>query len=514
MWIERRAALFAAILAAGPAVAQAPLSAIDWLSDSIAQPVVLPPPPPDRDVAVNALPEEVTVAPLGAIDPDRLGLVPAADVGLPRDLWGGAAATRLARLLTRDMAQSLPSMRALARDLAVARTEPPTGATGEAVLFTARVDTLLQLGALDDARRLLDLAERDNPAFFRRWFDIALLQGTETRACGRMRALPEVSPTYSARIFCLARGGDWPAAALTLETAVALGVLGGPEEELIVRFLDPELADVGTPLPPPRQPTPLEFAMYDAIGEPLPTAPLPIAFSHHDLRDVIGWKARIEAAERLAAAGAIPAEALWDTYDERLPAASGGVWDRVAAAQRFALALGRDDAEAVARTLPPLWDHFRDAGLEPVLAAVHGPALARMAADAALDGRAADIALRAALLSPRGRALLAPARPEDPDLAFLAALARGTPEAAPAPGDRAAVVQEAFATEAMPMRLQDEADRGHMGSAILRAMALVDAGAQGNMNALRDGLAALRLLGLSDRAVAAALEFMILEPAR
>ena len=45
----------------------------------------------------------------------------------------------------------------------------------------------------------------------------------------------------------------------------------------------------------------------EAIGTPLPTAPLPLAFAHSDLRHTAGWKARIEAAERLVRTGAVSA---------------------------------------------------------------------------------------------------------------------------------------------------------------------------------------------------------------
>ena len=48
-----------------------------------------------------------------------------------------------------------------------------------------------------------------------------------------MRALPQISPTYAARIFCLARGGDWQAAALTLLAEV----LGGGQTSVLNRAL-------------------------------------------------------------------------------------------------------------------------------------------------------------------------------------------------------------------------------------------------------------------------------------
>ncbi|MEY4983718.1 MAG: hypothetical protein RIR62_1984, partial [Pseudomonadota bacterium] len=61
---RRRAVALTALLLAGlPATAQeAPLSAIDWLSQSVASP---PPPPPPPTARAGVIPEAVAVTPLG-----------------------------------------------------------------------------------------------------------------------------------------------------------------------------------------------------------------------------------------------------------------------------------------------------------------------------------------------------------------------------------------------------------------------------------------------------------------
>ncbi|MES2541924.1 MAG: hypothetical protein V4583_15285, partial [Pseudomonadota bacterium] len=100
-------------------------------------------------------------------------------------------------------------------------------------------------------------------------------------------------------------------------------------------FLDPDLFE-GEPVPPAPSPvTPLDWMIYAAIGEPLPTEGLPIAFSYAELSPRVGWKSQIEAAERLTRAGTIPPNVILGLYTEREPAASGGVWDRVATFQAF-----------------------------------------------------------------------------------------------------------------------------------------------------------------------------------
>ena len=90
-----------------------------------------------------------------------------------------------------------------------------------------------------------------------------------------LRATPDLAPTFPARIFCLARAGDWNAAALTLRTAQALGYVTPEEDALLQRFLEPELDD-GETLPPPDKPTPLVWRMFEAIGR-VDSAPDPAA---------------------------------------------------------------------------------------------------------------------------------------------------------------------------------------------------------------------------------------------
>jgi CheY-like chemotaxis protein len=236
--------------------------------------------------------------------------------------------------------------------LMLAKADPPADSGGRGTLLLARTDALLEAGALDQAAALLDDAGSLQPELFRRRFDIALLTGTEDLGCVQMRENPQLAPTFPARIFCLARSGDWNAAALTLRTAQALGFVTPEEDALLSRFLDPELDDGDFPLSRPAKPTPLVWRMLEAVGEPLPTNTLPLAFAQAELRDTAGWKSQIEAAERLARTGAVDPDRLLGLYMDRKPAASGGVWDRVAGVQALDAALAAQDVQAVAGVLP------------------------------------------------------------------------------------------------------------------------------------------------------------------
>ncbi len=516
MWTVRRQLLLPGLFAliAVPAGAEAPLSAIDWLSQSVATPIALPLPQvglTEPPVTKGALPEDISVQRIDGPSDDAVGLLPGSVTGLPRDLWGPSPSELLVGLIRADTGDSLPALRGLLYTLLLAELAPPVDSDARGLLFLARVDRLLDFGALDQARALLDQVGADQPETFRRWFDVALLLGEEDRACATMRALPDVAPTYPARIFCLARGGDWTAAALTLQSARALGDISPEEEALLSRFLDPELFEGEPALPTPARPSPLVWRMLEAVGEPMATNALPLAFAHGDLRPTTGWKAQIEAAERLTRTGALPPNRLLGLYDARKAAASGGVWDRVAAVQAFDAAFVATDNAAVAATLPRVWDQMAGIGLQVAFAELYGEGLAKLP----LTGAAADLAFRIGLLSPayEAVALAAPDAGTDPSgaAAFLAAVARGDPGKATPPEGIGTAIRDGFAGRDLPPALAALIAERRLGEAILRASAMIAGGAGGDLGRISDGLACLRAVGLEDVARRTSLQLLLLD---
>lgn len=505
---EPRTFLVAAAILTLPGIAPAqeeaaPLSAIDWLSRSVE--VAQPAPGAEPPVADDATTPAITVTPLDGAPGNALGLLPPELSGLPRSLWSASQVETLVELIAAERPDGNPAIQALLTRMMLAEADPPLGgAPGETVLL-ARVDKLLDLGALEPAQALLEAAGPVATAErFRRSFDIALLLGTEDEACATMRSRPALAPTLPARVFCLAREGDWPAAALTLNTAIALGDVTEAEQKVLTRFLDDSLDDVAEPLPVPERISPLVFRLYEAIGEALPTADLPRAFAHADLRPMVAWRLRLEAAERLARVGAIDAPILFDLYNEARPAASGGIWDRAAAVQALDAALVADDAGAVAAAIGPAWAAMEAARTEVAFAEHYGPALAKVP----LSGEALRVAQTAALLSPD---VTLPSRPEDGRMRLLAAVARGT-VAGLAPDDPVArAVVAAFAGATLPEPLARALDEGRTGEALLRAVADFNAGVAGDTGALTDALATLRAAGLEDVARQAALQALILD---
>lgn len=481
------------------AVSDQPLSVIDWLDNQPAtQPAALVPEEPD--VAKSGSVSVVTVAPLGTDVARIIGLVPAEVTGLPRTLWAGGNAASLARQIRTMPKPHLPAAQALFYTLLLAESHAPDGAGDD--FQQARVDALMRMGALEPA---LEMLEQTGPAtnarIMQRYLTATLLNDTEARACAAIADAPHLAPGYASRVFCAARSGDWKTADLLLGTARALDVIPSHEIAALERFLDPDLFEDAASLARLPAPDALMFRVYEALGQPISTKTWPRVYANADLRDVAGWKAQIEAAERLAATGALSDNRLLGIYSARRPAASGGVWDRVSAVQRFETALRSGSTDAVAKTLPIAWTRMKSAGLAVPFSTLFAPDVTQFD----LPEPARSLAYRMILLSPDYEK----ATPPDPSQAFLADLAKGAP--GPGATDAERAVAEAFRPDTG--NAAAGAPSEPLGQVLLQGLSDLQAGTGGDLTKFTQALSVLRALGLEDTARRAALQFLILDPA-
>ncbi len=491
--------------------AQEPLSAIDWIERGFSVPVLAPAAPAPRaeigpPVTQSAQPPEVTVSELGKPTANSVGLLSSQATGLPPSLWLNSDEKRLVQLIRQQNISNLPAMQSLLYTLLLAEADEPHNRHGSASFLRARIDALLRLGAVEPAKALLERAGPETRDLFPIWMDVSLLSGGEDKACDALMRNQQLAGSYATRVYCTARSGDWMTAALTLDTARALGIITDQEDTLLSRFLDPELAEESAlPLAPVR-PSPLIFRLYEAMGEPLTTAPLPLAFATADLRDLAGWKARVTAAERLARSGALPENQLLGIYSERLPAASGGIWDRIEAVQRFDTAMTSGDPAAIGRALPRVWAAIRAARLEVPFAKLYGPRLMGVP----ISDQAAELRYRIVLLSPKyedaanqnsKNAKLSP---------FLTGLAKGAPDPQYARSEQERAIVAAFGQASAPADITALMEQGKLGEAILLSMLRYQRGAKGDVQQATRALSALRAIGLEDVARRAALQMLIL----
>lgn len=517
------------LLAAGSGQAAEPRSAIPWLSESI-QHVAAPPARPSTGPIRPGAPaadDTISVTPLPAINRDAIGLLPPDSTGFTRRLWDGQSAEAVRDEILDTPGTGVPEARALFQRVLLAEADPPTGSDADTSVLIARLDRLLDMGALEKAAALVEAAGPDTPDLFRRWFDTGLLLGRAAEPCAALRQNPSLSPTLPARVFCLARGGDWGAAEITLTLGQQLGQIEPDQQALLARFLDPELFEEAEEPPIPEPLTPLDFLMREAVGLPRPPGSLPNAFLVQDLTEHTPMRMRIEAAERLTLTGALDGGLLLAAYRSGEPAASGGVWDRAAAVQNLDAAFDVSEAPD---------------GSGPTAASLAANLAASLAiADAALGTRGLRVVLArgyadrlagidpagwsqpdrnrlAELLLLGGRTDAAAAVPDtSPAVATALAIASGdTAPEAPSELARFAVagLTAGDASDDRERHLANLVASGRQGEALLEAITLVAAGPAVDPQGLRAALLTLRLAGQEPAARTLAIQTLLAEATR
>ncbi|MEX0969497.1 MAG: hypothetical protein WD046_03505 [Paracoccaceae bacterium] len=376
-------------LCAAPLAAQAPSSAIDWLSNAIENPprYYIPPPTQSRLPADDS----VRITPLENLDRESVGLIAPALAGFSPDMWGDAAAADAIARILGFRPSALPEANALFRRLVLAQANPPLGADAATSVLLARVDQLFAMGALDEAETLIVLANPDETELFRRWFEISLLVGRTVAPCEALRKTPALAEDLSTRAICLARAGDWNAAATSVSLGAALGEIGESRTELLIRFLDPELfEDEGYPAFPPSM-TPIDFALREALALPRPLGRIAPPYLFVDLALSTPLRQRMEAAERLVETAAITPPLLFAIYRGGRPASSGGIWGRAAAVQALDMALSEDDDTVLALAVNLAYSAFAEPSLMTAMAYEFAPQLAARSPSAPLETVAQSI---------------------------------------------------------------------------------------------------------------------------
>ncbi|MBL4751023.1 MAG: hypothetical protein JKX71_10670 [Amylibacter sp.] len=481
-----------------PALAE-PLSAVDWLSKSLQTPQQVAPEQPLSGVLI----EPIEITSLTDVQKDTVGIIPSQISGIPQDFWGNSRIERIAGFIRTAPLGQLPEITSLWRRIILAEIDPPIGAGQENILLLARLDNLLLAGALDPAEALLKAADPNNPQLFRRWFDVSILTQRAGNACARMVKTPNFAPTLQARIFCLARAGDWLAATVTLNTGRALGDFTDDEALLLGRFLDP-VAYAQAPDPAlPKVLTPLTFVMREALALPRPAQSLPLAFLHMDLQNNAGWKLRLTSAERLVKEAAIPPVALLDLYLEGKASASGGVWARVDAVQKLNTALGAVDDDRLSNALVNAYQALAIVGLQSVLSDWFAPALEGHK----LNAQAKSIGFELAVLHADSHDLAISLGTSKQLENFITSILKGQFNA-PAKGNLQQAVLNALSGLTTKTVLHQSVDMGRKGEAVLSALTLLHEGAATDVNDIEVALSVLIYSGFHDEAVRIATQLL------
>ncbi len=489
--------------------AESPLSAIDWLNkkrstiDRSNETEFFKTEPP---ITSGAEAPSVAVSKLRETRLDAVGLLPAQVTGFPVNIWHESASSELVRLLRSIDVSPNPAIQSLLFRLLLAEGHAPFDSDDTYEFLQARIEKLVQFGAVEPALALLERAAPLPAQLVPKLFDLSMLSESMLPACEQVLDLGGAYERDAERIFCTARKGDWMTAHLMLEATTALDVFDQKQNVLLARFLDAyEYEDMIEELPPPLRPTALDFRLYEAIGEPLATTSLPLAFAVNDLTGDHGWKAQLEAAERLKNSGALADNRFLGIFTERPPSASGGIWDKVHLIQNFEQAVRQKNPILAGEVLNILFTNpeFRDL-LAPTSRIFSTDLLALD-----LSAEVRKLAQRFALLSGEFEAIAALINPETPHDALLKAIALNDFSNLTTSGTRDGVISQAFHATRVPFAVSNLMEQHKLGEAILTALIQFEKGSAGDLQDLMDSISTLRFLGLDETACRAALYLLI-----
>jgi hypothetical protein len=360
------------------AFAQAPLSAIEWLTESITDPPEFQV-EPDTTPLVEPLIQDISIKKgLTPVSPDAIGLLSPSLTGFSANLWGDMSANEIADLLQNFPNEGTPEAKSLFRRILLAQTNPAPDDVQNGLVLQARVARLLDIGALDAAEALIKLAPATNPQIFQQKFDIAILTNRTKSVCQTLKSTPAISNDLSARVYCLARGGDWNAAAITLSLGGAIGAIDPAREKMLIHFLDPELFEGQ---PDPIAPDPMgvmDFVLRESVLLPRPSGLLPLPYLYRDIGNRAPLRAKLEASERLNLAGSLPSNLLFAAYREGKAASSGGVWGRAKSIQTLDEAFAKDEVGDISQALSTAYNEFSDVGLLKAMAEEYADLLATL----------------------------------------------------------------------------------------------------------------------------------------
>ncbi len=182
---------------------------------------------------------------LGNANLNSIGIISAENTTFPANLWNRSDESVLAKKITEIPELKLASANKIFKRLLILDAEPPINTIGNknmgSIFLISRVDRLIEMGAIDEAETILDYIKNPNYDLLRRKIDIASITGRLQETCKKIRRHFNSSDILKFKIICLAREGDWNAAAILLSVGSTLKLFSSTEKKLLLNFLDPEI---------------------------------------------------------------------------------------------------------------------------------------------------------------------------------------------------------------------------------------------------------------------------------
>jgi len=486
------------LLLASPIAAQSPLSAIDWLSkaNSKFQRSILEITNLDVDKT-----NDIQVSTLNSSEYQAIGLLPIYVTGIPTTIWRNSSFDDLEYSFKTMPTFRYSPIQELVYSLLLAEARPPLNEPSRYAFLEVRLDKLLNYGAVDPAIALVERASPVPERMIPQLFDISLLSSNNFPICEPVFQNTENRDLQAELIYCYARKGDWLTAHLILETEKVLGDLSDHEISLLSRYLEVDFnVDLSALLPPPDSITPLEYRLYEAIGEPIPAEYLPIQYSQSDLSGENGWRAQVIAAERLSLTGAIPENQILGIYTNHSPGASGGMWDRIKVINDLDAAL--DDKENLEKSFQDAWKIFKQTNQLTVFAKLFGLRVF----EENLSPKSKKIAANLLLLTNNFK--ITEGYWDPSDIRF--GLTAGDFSQVKVSDETEKIILQIFTEPSVPFLVEQKLNQGKLGEVILNALLQFELGIEGNLKDFSESLSTLNLIGLETTARRAALTHLVL----
>ena len=490
--------IFCFLLLASQLAAQSPLSAIDWLSKenskfkrSISE---------VKNIDVKKT-NDIQVSTLNSNEYQSIGLLPIYVTGIPSTIWRNSSFDDLEYSFKTLPTFSYSPIQELMYSLLLAEARPPLNEPSRYAFLEIRLEKLLDYGAVDPAIALIERASPVPEKMISLLFDISLLSSNNLPICEPVLQNTKNRDLQAELIYCYARKGDWLTAHLILKTEEVLGELSPQEVSLLDRYLEVDFnVDLHALLPPPETITPLEYRLYEAIGEPISAEYLPIQYSQSDLSGENGWRAQVIAAERLSSTGAIPENQILGIYTSRSSGVSGGIWERVKAVNDLDTALvAREDFE---QYFQDAWKVFKQANQLTLFAKLFGLRVF----DENISPKSKEIAANLLLLT--NNFAITDSYWDPSDIRF--GLTTGDFSKVNVSDETEKIILQIFTEPSMPFLFEQKLNQGKLGEVILNALLQFEMGIEGNLKDLSESLSTLNLIGLETTARRAALTHLVL----
>ena len=357
----------------------------------------------EDEVAEEAIEVETLTVP----DQPWVGLLDESRGGFGIDMWVSTGLGLLERTLpSLPMGTDSPAMQDLARRLLLSDARAPRGEGSGRNLLAIRIERLVAGGETEAANQLIALAAaRDgDPALARAEVDGLLLAGDNAGACARIgdAVRDDDDPFWLKGLtFCRALRAERATARLAVDL---LRELGETEDEAFFALVRALNGDETARVESLVEATPLHLAMMRAANLPIPAdavAGAPpavlraIAAAPNTIPDV-----RLDAAERAAAAGVLPAARVAQIYGgfvfeaESVAGAietarfAEGSWSN---ALLYRLGLERGDAVGRTEVAQAFVRRARERGGFITAAHIMEPMIATLEPSGALDFAIADL---------------------------------------------------------------------------------------------------------------------------